>query len=386
MLQMRCRYLLLRMKLPFFSNNNGGEVLMVNIPMKWFYRLGFLLLLFFVIYIFMKLKPMWGPFVSILITVLLPFFIGAFISYLLHPVVEYLNHKGMRRWLSIAIIYLIFFGGIAVAVYKGFPAIMSQVREFSESAPELIEQYRTKVKSIHHQTADWPFGLHEKFEQGVAWFESWLNGIPAKAMNYASKLLDFFLLIAIIPFIAFYILKDFTSIKRAAWYMTPKKWRRQGKAFLRDVDKSLGGYIRGQIIVCASIGVISSLLFWVAGMKYPLLLGGIIGITNVIPYFGPIIGAVPAVILAATVSVKMVIMVVIIVFVLQFLEGNVLSPLIVGKSLHMHPLFIMLALLAGGEIGGVIGMVLSIPVLAVVKVFILHARVHFRKRPTYIDK
>lgn len=168
--------------------------------------------------------------------------------------------------------------------------------------------------------------------------------------------------------------------------MTPKKWRKQGRAFVRDVDASLGGYIRGQIIVCAVIGLISSLLFWVVGMQYPLLLGAIIGITNVIPYFGPIIGAIPAVIIAATMSVKMVLIIAVIVLVLQFLEGNILSPLIVGKSLHMHPLFIMLALLAGGEIGGITGMVLSIPILAVLKVFVLHARVHFRKKPPLIDK
>ena len=109
-------------------------------------------------------------------------------------------------------------------------------------------------------------------------------------------------------------------------------------------------------------------------MKYPLVLGAIIGITNVIPYFGPIIGAIPAMIIAATMSVKMVMTVAIIVLVLQFFEGNILSPLIVGKSLHMHPLFIMLALLAGGELGGMVGMIFSIPILAVLKVFVyMHA-------------
>lgn len=103
--------------------------------------------------------------------------------------------------------------------------------------------------------------------------------------------------------------------------MTPKKWRKQGRAFVRDVDASLGGYIRGQIIVCAVIGLISSLLFWVVGMQYPLLLGAIIGITNVIPYFGPIIGAIPAVIIAATISVKMVSIIAVIVLAPNSLRG-----------------------------------------------------------------
>lgn len=358
----------------------------MNVRLKWLYRLGFLLLLFFIVYIFMKLKPMWGPALTVVLTVLLPFFIGAFISYLLHPVVEFLNKKGMRRWLSIAFIYLLFFGGLGFAVYKGIPVMTSQVRELSDSVPELVNQYRSRVEKLTHQTADWPFGIHERLEAGVVLFENWLSALPEKVMAFALKLFDFILLIGIIPFIAFYILKDFTYLKKMAWYLTPRKWRRQGRAFVRDVDASLGGYIRGQIIVCAFIGVISSLLFWFVGMKYPLLLGAIIGITNVIPYFGPIIGAIPAVIIAATMSVKMVVIIVVIVVVLQFLEGNILSPFIVGKSLHMHPLFIMLALLAGGEVGGIPGMVLSIPILAVLKVFVLHARVHFRKSPPLIDK
>lgn len=92
----------------------------MSIRVKWFYRLGFLLLLFFVIYIFMKLQPLWGPVVTVCVTVLIPFLIGAFISYLLHPVVEYLNEKGMRRWLSITIIYLVFFGESALPCIKEY--------------------------------------------------------------------------------------------------------------------------------------------------------------------------------------------------------------------------------------------------------------------------
>ena len=171
--------------------------------------------------------------------------------------------------------------------------------------------------------------------------------------------LNFAFAIMIIPFIAFYMLKDFTVIKRAVWYITPKNWRRKGTRFLRDIDESLGSYIRGQLLVCLIIGSLSSILFWIFHLKYPLLLGLIIGVTNVIPYFGPIIGAVPAVIIAATSSTKLVIITIVIVFGLQFLEGNILSPYIVGKSLHMHPLMIMLALTAGGEIGGIIGMIVS---------------------------
>lgn len=352
----------------------------MDIRMKWFYRLGFMLLLFIVIFIFLKLKAIWLPVINIAFSVLLPFLIAAFISYLLHPVVEILHEKGMNRGLAIAIIYLIFFGGIGYGVYKGIPAIITQVWELSESVPLVAEQYRHWVNVIENNTSHWPFGVQEQLEDGITMIESRLENLMNIVMHYLLRSFDFILLLALIPFIAFYILKDFDSIKKMVWYLTPKRWRRVGIAFLGDINESLGGYIRGQIIVCATIGSISALLFWIVGMDYPLVLGIIIGITNIIPYFGPFIGAVPAVVIAAAISVKMVIITVIIVFVLQFLEGNVLSPLIVGKSLHMHPLFIILALLAGGEIGGIIGLILAVPILAIIKVCILHARNHLTKK------
>ncbi|WP_419881484.1 AI-2E family transporter [Peribacillus sp. B-H-3] len=355
----------------------------MDIRLKWFYRLGFLLLLFIVLYIFMKLEPIWKPVVTVGFTVLLPLFIGAFISYLLHPVVEILHHRGMKRGWSIVIIYLIFFGGLGLALYKGIPAMTTQIRELSDSAPDVIRQYRYLMDLLEKKTASWPFGFHERLEDSVKLLESRLNDLMSVVMGYLMRIFDFIVLLSLIPFIAFYILKDFALIKKMAWYLTPKKWRKQGMAFLRDVDVSLGGYIRGQILVCISIGAISALLFWLVGIKYPLLLGIIIGITNVIPYFGPIFGAVPAVLIAASMSVKMMIFVILIVLVLQFLEGNILSPLIVGKSLHMHPIFIMVALLIGGEISGVFGMILAVPILAVIKVFVLHARYHFMQRTKY---
>ncbi|PLT31005.1 AI-2E family transporter [Peribacillus deserti] len=322
------------------------------------------------------------PIFRILIAVSLPFIIGGFIAYLLHPVVEKLHSQGLHRGLSIFIIYLIFFGGTGYAIYKGVPAIIGQIRELSESAPAVAEQYREWFSSMHKQTVSWPFGLHQRLEEGIIFLEQKLDSLFDMVMDGIMGMLDFVLLIALIPFVAFYFLKDIDGIKRMVWYFTPKKWRHNGVSFLKDVDNSLGSYIRGQFIVCAAIGGLSSVIFWFIGMKYPLLFGVIIGITNIIPYFGPIFGALPAMLIAATTSMKMVATVAVIVFGLQFLEGNVLSPLIVGKSLAMHPLVIMAALLLGGEIGGIPGLIVAVPVLAVLKVAVIHAKEHFAKSRT----
>jgi len=349
----------------------------VDIRMKWFYRIGFLLLLLIAIFVFLKISFVWMPIVRMAAIIILPFIIGAFITYLLHPIVEKLHEKGLHRGLAIILIYFIFFGGIGVALYKGIPAIIDQLKDLSESAPAFAEQYRGWIDQLQSHTRAWPDGLQTRINDGIGIFEKKMDSLLTIIVNILMNFLNSALILLIIPFIAFYMLKDFALIKRTMWYITPKKWRKKGSLFLKDVDESLGSYIRGQLLVCVIIGSISALLFWFFHLKYPLLLGLIVGATNVIPYFGPIIGAVPAVIIAATTSVKLVIITLVIVFGLQFLEGNILSPYIVGKSLHMHPLVIMVALTAGGEIGGILGLILAVPVLAVLKVGIIHAKNHF---------
>ncbi|WP_338470347.1 AI-2E family transporter [Niallia sp. XMNu-256] len=352
----------------------------MNIRIKWYYRLGFLLLLMIVIFVFIKLKPFWHPLVDTVITILLPFFIAGFITYLLHPIIERIHEAGLHRGLAIFFIYFLFFGGIGYAFYKGLPEIIRQLKDLAESIPIFSKQYLEFTQSIQEKTSTWPDGIQKRVYDGISSIE---QGIALRITNIINSILEMLgnvFTIALIPFISFYMLKDYVTIKKAVWYLTPRKWRREGVVLLRDIDKSLGGYIRGQILVCGLIGTLTSFLFWIFDMKYPLLLGAIIGITNIIPYFGPFIGAIPALLIAATISVKMIMIVVVIVLVLQFLEGNILSPLIVGKSLHMHPLMIMFALFAGEEIGGILGMILSVPVVAIIKVSLVHLRKYLEKK------
>ena len=358
--------------------------------MKWYYRIGFLLLLLSAIYVFLKIRFFWLPILRVVTIIVLPFAIGGFITYLLHPIVEKLHQKGVHRGLAIFLIYILFFGGIGLGIYKGVPAMIDQLKDLSDSAPVLAEQYRGWIAKLESNTREWPDGLQTRIDEGINALEKKLDSLLTVIVNILIRFLNSALILMIIPFIAFYMLKDFPLIKRTLWYITPKKWRKQGILFLKDVDESLGSYIRGQLLICIIIGSVSALLFWLFHLKYPLILGLIVGVTNVIPYFGPIIGAVPAVIIAATSSVKLVLVTLVIVFGLQFLEGNILSPLIVGKSLHMHPLIIMIALTAGGEVGGILGLILAVPVLVVLKVAIVHAKNHFIKRkakepPTLVE-
>jgi predicted PurR-regulated permease PerM len=342
-----------------------------------FVRIGKILLIIIIVYLLIRLKAVWLPILDLLFQALVPFIVGGFITYLLHPLIENIHGRGIPRALAILIIYSIFFGGIGYGLYKGIPLFIQQLRDLSENLPGLIETYRGWTKQIHNETSEWPQEIHARVETLLAQAEQSIGNLLTMVLNSLKGFINSAVVFALIPVIVFYMLKDIEQIKKAVWYITPKRWRSRGVAFLKDVDESLGNYIRGQLFVCLIIGAIAAVALWIAGMKYPLLLGIIIGVTDIIPYFGPIIGAVPAVILAATISVKMIIIVIAIIFVLQFLEGNILSPLIVGKSLHMHPLVIMFALFLGGEFGGIVGLILAVPFAAVLKVALLHAKALF---------
>lgn len=316
------------------------------------------------------------------VTIFYPFIVAAFITYLLHPIVEKIHGAGLHRGLAVFIIYFIFFGGIGFTVYKGLPEMIKQIKELAENVPTLTEQYMGFIDLIQKKTSALPDGIQDRVNSGIVAIEERLELLLSKILDSILAMFSAIFTIAIIPFISFYMLKDYQTLKKVVWFLTPRNWRKRGTLLLRDIDKSLGSYIRGQILVCSVIGIVSTILFLFIDMKYPLLLGLIIGITNVIPYFGPIIGAIPALIIAFTISFKMVTITVILIFILQFLEGNIVSPLIVGKSLHMHPLIIILSLFAGGELGGILGMILAVPIVAILKVGLIHIRNYFDKSKT----
>ncbi|UOY94110.1 AI-2E family transporter [Ectobacillus sp. JY-23] len=347
---------------------------MKNIKLIWIYRLALLLLLFLCLLVFWKLRPMWFPLLQLMKLVIIPFLTAYFIAYLLHPLVEKLHQRGMPRVLAILLIYILFFGGVGYGVYKGVPAAISQLKDMNRNFPQFINMYESWTKQVETRTANFPEFVTDKLREAFLGVEAKLQSFLDRMMSTAQGILDSLLIIVLIPFIVFYLLKDYDRMYHFFWRCVPGKWCAEGRKLVDDIDKSLGNYIRGQLFVCAVLAGVAAFAFWIIGLKYPLLLGILIGVTDIIPYFGPILGAIPTLIVAATVSVNMVIKAGVALAILQFLESNILSPYIVGKSLRMHPVVIMFALLVGGEIAGLPGLLLAVPVLAVLRTIIIHSK------------
>lgn len=164
----------------------------MDIKVKWYYRLGFLLLLFVVLYVFIRLSPMWKPVIQIFLKVLLPFLIAGFIAYLLYPLVEKLHQNGLQRWLSVLLIYILFFGGVGFAIYKGIPVFIKQLKDLSENIPGFIHQYEMWGDFIERKTKTWPLGIHEQIDVGYQAIEEGLKRLIERILKFFIWLVDNF--------------------------------------------------------------------------------------------------------------------------------------------------------------------------------------------------
>ncbi|MEI3613298.1 AI-2E family transporter [Pseudogracilibacillus sp. SO30301A] len=330
-----------------------------------------IILIVLVIYLLIKLYPVYKTLFVVIGKILTPFIIAAFISYLLHPVVLKLNQFNISKGFAVIIIYLLFFSLMTILFYKSFPVFVQQLQDLSEQLPDSMILYENIIYSIYDSTSFLPEIVHDKMDELISRIELSVEKQIENILDRAANLFDFIITITIIPVLVFYFLKDFTQMKNSLYNFVQEKHYQRFETILKAMDESLGGYIRGQLIISSAIMFVTYVIYHTFQLKYALVLAVIMGLMNVIPYFGPIIGTVPAVAVAMTSSWKLVIVVLVTTLIVQTLENSFLSPYIMGKSVQIHPVFIILTLLIGAEIGGIIGMIVAVPLITMGKAIIV---------------
>lgn len=331
---------------------------------------GILILLFsFLIHLTF---PYFKALFSFLWRVLLPFFIAAFIAYLLFPIVSFLDRQKIHKGLAVMIIYILFFGGIGFLFYHVYPLVIRQMKDLIENLPQFMEMYDDSINYIYRYTSFLPETIHLRISELIVGLEGSLDRILTKLVDGFLHIFDMIIIITVIPVLVFYYIKDYKLLKTIVKRFIPHRFHGRVQRMIHAVDEGLGGYIRGTFIVSLFVATMTFLVFKWLDVPYALLLSIIIGLTNIIPYFGPIIGAIPAVVIAYATSPTLVLFVVITIFAVQIIEGNFLSPYIIGKNINIHPIAIIFALLLGGELFGILGMIFAVPILAIVKVVALH--------------
>lgn len=337
---------------------------------RFFAFLVYSIMLLVIINLLWWLRPLIGHLFKLLQEVLVPFLIGLVIAYVLHPIVHALERRRVPRLIAVLLIYLSFVLIVTVGLINAIPIFSRQLVELSDDLPRLTRWYHTWMSEWEAHKYFLPDSVSSGVDRVIIQSQDHLSHRIAQLVNNARNTLGKMLAYAVVPFIAFYLLKDMKEINKAGLAIIPPAYRKKTLAVMRDVNDSLGKYIHGQMTVALIVGVLAYIGYWLIGMPYPFVLASFVCLTNIIPYLGPIIGATPAIIVALTISTKMVLLVLAVNIVIQTMEGNILSPNIVGRSLHLHPLLIIFALLTGEALGGIVGLIVAVPVLAVCKVVI----------------
>ncbi len=336
-----------------------------------------LLLIFAIIYVGSLISWFFVPILVIVQTLFVPMILAVFLFYLLRPLVALLEKK-IPRALAIIIIYFVLILIVAGLLFNFVPIIQQQFVSLNENIPLFIERIQKRIQDFQETDffAQWQLQGLLSFEELLRQFNEAMTGIASGIANnitsFVGTVLNVILVIVIIPFILFYFLKDREKMLNSLLKSFEPKRHERIKSVLLDIDKTLSSYIQGQGLVCLIVGLLCLIAFLVLGLDYALLLAFIAGLTNIIPYFGPWIGAIPAVIVSFFISPLTAFFTIVAIVIIQQIESNLVSPQIIGRKMHIHPLTVMLLILLSGRLMGILGMIIAVPIYAIFRVLVSH--------------
>ncbi|WEG18904.1 AI-2E family transporter [Alkalihalophilus pseudofirmus] len=340
-------------------------------------KIGSLIIVIFVIiYLGSLISWVFSPLVVFVQTLFIPILLAGVLYYLLRPLVTLLNKK-MPRALAILLLYLgVLALGTSIISFMG-PEIQKQFTALTFSMPSIVAELQLLITNIQQIDFLW-FDLSEiiNVEDYIEQIGLWVGGLVGdlftRSVGFIGTVLNALLLLFIVPFILFYLLKEGERLPKFFLHFLTKDKQEEIKPILTNMDKTLSSYIQGVLIVCSFIGILYYIGFTSIGLEYALVLAIFGMITNVIPYLGPWIGAIPSVIVALLHSPMMAVFVLFIVVVIQQIESIFVQPQIIGKKMSIHPVTVMALVLVAGRFVGIGGMILVIPIYAIGKVIVTH--------------
>jgi predicted PurR-regulated permease PerM len=311
--------------------------------------------------------------------------LSIFFAYLVSPLVEFLRRPrklGSRtvaipRAVAILLAYLTIAAVVVVAVYAILPSLTNQYPEFANQAKEYWASLGERTKSIieYSRSGRLPPRIVEEVNNAVPRV---IEKVSTIATEFATSALAYLVLyipwLILIPILAFFLLKDAESFRRSALLMLPRgRWRWRGDEFFQDINNTLAAYIRAQLTACLFIGVVCAIGFTVLGLPGGLVMGVIAGVFEFVPLVGPVTVALMAAILAMLHAGPFnAFLVLLFLGVLRIVQDYVIYPRLIGQGIHLHPLAVIFAILAGEKLGGVPGVFLAIPLVAILTVSYRH--------------
>lgn len=348
--------------------------------------LTILLLIGLNILVFNKVSFIFTPIKVILESIVLPIILSAICYYLLYPIVDFFEKKGIKRIYTIILLYLIIIGILTIFIVSIFPFLRDQIFRLVDSFPNLIVELGILFEQVMgsqwlnqvQQMVD--INISDLAQQVSYQASSILNSTVSRIGSVIGSVSKTVMAIITVPFILFYLLKDGKKLPGYILNFLPKFMREHSFTVLSEMNDKISSYVRGQIIVSFCIGALMFIGFTIIGLDYAPVLALIAAFTSVVPYLGPAIAITPAVIIAIVTSPYMLVKLIIVWTIVQLIEGKLISPQIMGRNLHIHPITIIFIIIIAGNLFGVIGILLAVPGYAVLKVVVSHLFEYFKIR------
>lgn len=305
---------------------------------------------------------------------LYPFIISLLLAYMLNPLVIFLEKKSITRLWAIIVLYICLFGIVIIGGSQLLTILLRDIESFGQELPQIlvhIDKILLLIQS-QYQNSELPYSVRLAIDEVLLSLEYDMQQFIGQIINSLIGMAKNSIGVVISPILTFYLLHDWYEIKAQLLMLLPGRWHSEVLLLLNDIDKVLSGIIRGQLTVACIVGFFITLGLYYLQLKFYLLIGVIAAVFDVIPYFGPLIGATPAVMLALLESPWLAAKVMILFFVIQQIEGNIIHPQIIGENIGLHPLSVIFFIFVGEEVGGILGMLLAVPVAAVGKVVCKH--------------
>ncbi len=316
---------------------------------------------------------------SLIYEILSPFIFAIILAYVLNPLVTYIEKKGIKRLWAIFIIY--FAIGLTILVFSVtlFPKLISEIKKLLNDLPQIGSSsynymYSRYVKYNNNiQNLPSEFNVIKKALQvSVNKIENIITQIISNITNFLLSIFSRIVNIVLIPILAFYFLKDVDKFKNILISIIPKFCRKEVINIAKDIDEVLSGFIRDQLIVAGLVGILTTISLLILRVEFAVIVGMIAGLTDIIPYFGPVVGIVPALIFASLGGINKVLWVIFIFIIIQQIESGIISPRVMGQNIGIHPIVVILSLIIAGKFFGIFGLLIAVPVVGIIKVIGKH--------------
>ncbi len=341
-------------------------------------RIGFLLIVVVAIYALTLILKEWKVIVLIknILKILTPFFIGIVVAWLFNPIVSFLQKKKINRILGTVLVYIVFIGVLYFFVYNIIPLIASQTKDLANSIPSITESITNKITKYFGTLESNDLIDYNRVKIQIIDSLNKVGGnivsnLPITLMNILKSFVSALGSFGIGLIIGFYMLFNFDNVSKTLLSFVPKRIRNTTADLFHMMNTTLFSYVRGVLLVAFFIFIADYIGFILLGVKAPLLFAVFCGITDIIPYAGPYIGGIPVAILSLTQNTATGILVIIYIIMIQLLESMVLQPIIMSKTMKLHPVTILIGLLIFGYFFGMIGMIVATPFIALIKSIIL---------------